>query len=191
MQVLTLHLTDLGLAQIFPMLDEATDTEHTVASCSFADPYMLVLRDDHGVLVLQSDQSGDLEELDKGDALTELQWMSGCLYRDREAAFTPPLGKEGKEQDGSVLLFLLSTEGSLHVFAVSDLATPVYVAHNIGALPVTFGPGQAAPRTAMQEALAEMIVADVGDAVSKSPLLIVSQEPRSDSHTNDSGTSCQ
>ncbi|KAF9894195.1 mRNA cleavage and polyadenylation factor subunit [Aspergillus nanangensis] len=55
---------DLGLAQIYPVWDEDTSDERVAVSVSFADPYLAILRDDSTLLLLQADESGDIDEVD-------------------------------------------------------------------------------------------------------------------------------
>ncbi|KAI9813362.1 MAG: mRNA cleavage and polyadenylation factor subunit [Thelocarpon impressellum] len=160
---------DLGLAQILPMMDESTETEPKAVSCSFADPYMLVIRDDASVMVLQSDQSGDLEELERGDALVGPRWLSGSLYRDRERFFqVPPTMKEGQQ----VLMFLLSDEGSLCIYALPDLNNPIFIGQTVSTLPTVIAPDYPVQRSSRRETLSEILVADLGTSVFKTPHLI-------------------
>ena len=84
------------------MIDEETDAELKVISSSFCDPYLLVVREDLSVVILEVTNSGELEELDRGDGVLASQWLSGCLYK--------PAGEESK-----VLAVLLTAEGSLRV----------------------------------------------------------------------------
>lgn len=77
---------------------------------SFAEPYLLIIRDDQSLLILQADESGDLDEIPVGDTITSCSWLSGSLYIDRSHYFSP----SSKETDGNssaeVLLFLLDTD---------------------------------------------------------------------------------
>lgn len=109
-----LRPTDLGLSQIFPMTDELTGAEPRVISASFASPYALLIRDDASVLILQCDENGDLEEVERGDNLLATKWVSGSLYEDKEGGFCPILVKGGEKQK-RIAMFLLSSEGGLHV----------------------------------------------------------------------------
>ena len=93
---------DLGLSQIYPILDETTDEEMTVVHSSFCDPYLLVIRQDSSLQVLAVDDSGDLDEVERGIAVQEQKWLSGSLYR---SAFT----------DDKVFAFLLDAKGGLNV----------------------------------------------------------------------------
>lgn len=112
---LTASNIDLGLAQIYPIWDEDTDAERLAVSASFADPYLAILRDDSSLLLLQADDSGDLDEVSLPEDLSSLEWRSACLYRDNGQAFGSPDSKSADTTDGNVILFLLSTDYKLSV----------------------------------------------------------------------------
>lgn len=105
---------DLGLAQIYPIWDEDTDEERLAVSASFVDPYIAILRDDSSLLVLQADDSGDLDEVSLPDEISSSKWQSSCLYHDKHEAFSnsPPPPNAAKE---NVLIFLLSMDSKLSV----------------------------------------------------------------------------
>ena len=84
------------------MLDEATDTELKVLSVSFSDPYLLILRDDSSVTILEANSAGELEEIEPGEGILANHWLSGCVYQ-------PP------SNDAKPAAFLLSPEGFLKV----------------------------------------------------------------------------
>lgn len=113
MNVLT--KTDLGLAQIYPVWDEDTSDERTVVSASFADPYLAILRDDSTLLVLQADESGDLDEVTVNEEITSRKWLSGCLYNDKSSFFVQEDVAEKSGGQNNLLLFLLSSECKLFV----------------------------------------------------------------------------
>jgi cleavage and polyadenylation specificity factor subunit 1 len=94
--------TDFGLEQILPMIDENTDAELKVISVSFCDPYLLILRDDSSATILEINDAGELEELDRGAGILASEWLSGCIYR--------PYGVDAK-----TLAFMMTAEGSLRV----------------------------------------------------------------------------
>ena len=102
------------------MLDEETGAEPRAISASIADPYLLIIRDDSSAFIAQIDSSNELEELDKEDqTLTTTKWLTGCLYADTAGAFAEEVGKGGKLAQ-SILMFLLSANGALHVGAPVD-----------------------------------------------------------------------
>jgi cleavage and polyadenylation specificity factor subunit 1 len=107
----------LSLAQIVPQGDEASDEEPKIVAASVAEPFILLVRDDQSIALLRVDESGEIEEVSKPDSLNTIAWQSGALYDDAEDAFHLPLEIEGAEEEdvGTVLMFLLGCDGSLHV----------------------------------------------------------------------------
>lgn len=93
---------DLGLSQIFPIIDEDTDAELKVIHSTFCDPYLLLIRDDYSIQILETDKNGELDEVERTDALLSSRWLSGCVYKSEVTG-------------GKALLFLLTAEGGLVV----------------------------------------------------------------------------
>lgn len=113
--ILVLTLSDLGLSQILPMLDEETGAEPRAVSASIVDPYLLLIRDDSSIFVAQIDSNNELEEVEKVDNnLLSTKWLAGCLYKDTKGTFQPTVGDKGAETE-KVMMFLLSAAGALHV----------------------------------------------------------------------------
>lgn len=107
-----------GLAQIFPMTDDATGAEPKVVSADFSDPYVLLVRDDSSVMVLRADESGDLDEVEQGAAIREEKWISGSLYEDSNDVLRLETGYDSEDEAGNVLMFLLSGGGGLQVGSI-------------------------------------------------------------------------
>ncbi|KAF1992573.1 protein CFT1 [Aulographum hederae CBS 113979] len=150
---------DFSLAQILPMEDDNGD-ELAISSATFCDPYVLIIREDSSMSVLQVDSKGELEELDRGDGIKACNWLSGCLYK-------PTSATQG------MLACLLNADGGLHIFQLPDLSKAIFVAEGLKYLPFVLTPEYSSRRSAAMEILAEIMVADIGDAVSKSPYMIV------------------
>ncbi|KAH7025390.1 CPSF A subunit region-domain-containing protein [Macrophomina phaseolina] len=151
--------SELGLDQILPMEDE-NGSELRIISASFADPYILVIRDDSSVIVLQADANGEVEEIDRGDTLLSTKWLSGCIHQSQSTG-------------EKALAYLLSAEGGLHIFELPDLSKPVYVAASLGFLPPTLTADFTPRRSSSKAALTEVIVTELGDSTYKTPYLIV------------------
>ncbi|KAK6001203.1 hypothetical protein QM012_003286 [Aureobasidium pullulans] len=151
---------DLGLSQIFPIIDEETDAELTVVHSSFCDPYLLLLREDSSLQILQVDKSGDLDELERGDAALASKWLSGSVYRSEKTG-------------DKALAFLLSAEGGLSIFELPNLEQPVYEAPSLSVLSPVLSNESAPRRNIGKETLTELIFADLGDETAKSPYLIL------------------
>ena len=93
---------ELGLAQILPIDDEDEDVESNIISATFADDYVLAIRDDSSVVLFKTENDGDLEEVAKSDSIKSVNWLSGCVHR---SSLT----------NNKTVAFLLSAEGGLHV----------------------------------------------------------------------------
>ena len=108
---------DLGLAQILPMYDDDTGAEPKIVSASFADPFILLLRDDSSIFVAQCDDNNELEEIEReDDALLATKWLTGCLYTDLTGVFSNSESSDkGNKLGENVIMFLLSAGGALHV----------------------------------------------------------------------------
>ncbi|KAF4635445.1 hypothetical protein G7Y89_g2657 [Cudoniella acicularis] len=173
---------DLGLAQILPMFDDDTGAEPKIVSASFADPFLLLVRDDASIFVAQCDDDNELEEIEReDDNLLSTKWLTGCLYADTTDTFTAVQSDKGRKDGDNVMMFLLSAGGALHIYALPDLSKAVYVAEGLCFVPPVLSADYAARRSAARETLTEILVTNLGDAVSKSPYLIL--RPSSDDLT--------
>ena len=105
------------------MTDDATGAEPKIVSASFADPYVLLVRDDASVMILRADESGDLDEVERGDDLLTTKWLSGSLYEDSNDGFRMGPDEEAEDDGVNVLMFLLSADGGLHVCDHHDIFT--------------------------------------------------------------------
>jgi cleavage and polyadenylation specificity factor subunit 1 len=110
-----LTMTDLGLAQIYPVWDEDTSDERMAVSASLADPYIAILRDDSTLMLLQADDSGDLDEVELNDSATAGKWRSCCLYWDKAEIFSSTGHTSKQRTHCGLFLFLLSIDCRLYV----------------------------------------------------------------------------
>lgn len=110
-----LTISDLGLAQIYPLTDEESDTGPRAISASFADPYVLLIRDDSSAVVLTADENGDLDEVSQSEAFRAGKWLSGSLYEDSNDILRLEYPEESEDEVGNVLMFLLNAKGGLQV----------------------------------------------------------------------------
>lgn len=162
-----------GLAQIFPMTDDATGAEPKVIFADFSDPYVLLIRDDSSVMVLRADESGDLDEVEQGEAVREDKWVSGSLYEDSNDVLRLETGDDSEDEAGNVLMFLLSHGGGLQIFRLPNLKKAVYIADGLSFLPPFLSTEFTVRRSTARENLKEILLAELGDATHKSPYLIL------------------
>lgn len=128
---------DLGLAQIYPLWDEDTSDERMAVRASFADPYLAILLDDSSLLLLQADDSGDLDEVDIHEPITSTKWLSCCLYNDTSKTFSSSGPTSESPSQGDILLFLLSLDCKLFVSHLNKSLTFIaWGSHTYNALDI-------------------------------------------------------
>ncbi|PMB71118.1 Protein cft1 [Beauveria bassiana] len=163
---------DLGLSQILPMLDEDTGAEPRVVSASIADPHLMIIRDDNSVFIAKIGSNDELEEVEKDKGpLVSTKWQTGCLYTDYDGTFQAE--KPDDNASPRTMMFLMSTAGALHMYDLDNLSEPVYVAEGLTSTPPFLSANFTGRKAAAKETLTEILVADLGDVVSKSPFLIL------------------
>ncbi|KAK4499059.1 hypothetical protein PRZ48_009571 [Zasmidium cellare] len=150
--------SNLALSQIIPMMDDETDAEFNIVHLSFCDPYLLVIRDDSSVQVL-SVQGKEIEPLEGEGPVLEKKWLSGCVYSGSFTADNPTL-------------FLLDANGSMQVFSLPDLSS-IYSPPSLAQLPPVLSLDGAQRRAGTKEAIAELLVADLGQYDSTQPYLVL------------------
>jgi cleavage and polyadenylation specificity factor subunit 1 len=71
------------------MHDDVNDVDLSIIRASFCDPYVLVLRDDASIIILELDKkSGELVEMSGGDDM-EGEWQAGHLYKPSDSESQP------------------------------------------------------------------------------------------------------
>ncbi|KAF3038532.1 mRNA cleavage and polyadenylation factor subunit [Didymella heteroderae] len=150
--------SELNMDQILPMEDEETGDELRIINASFADPYLLISREDSSVKIFKASGDGELEDVE-ASGLSSTKWLSASLFRS--STFT------------EVFAFLLTPEGGLHVFAMSELEKPSYVAEGLGFLPPILTVDYVPRRSASKATITEILAADLGDSITRSPHLII------------------
>ena len=145
--------------QILSMEDEESGDDLRIINASFADPYLLILREDSSVKIFKATGDGELEDVE-ASGLSSTKWLSASLFSS--STFT------------EVFAFLLTPEGGLHVFALSELEKPCYVTEGLSFLPPVLTVDYMPRRSAAKATITEILAADLGDATTKSPHLIVS-----------------
>jgi cleavage and polyadenylation specificity factor subunit 1 len=165
---LTDKYLDFELEQILPISDDSEE-DLKVLSASFAGGYLLILRSDSSIAVFD-ESSGEIEALDVGENIAKSKWLSACLYK--------PTSSKADADEAATLAFCLSPEGGLRIYELPNLEQPAYATEGLPYLPtflsLEFAPRRFAAR--VRETLTEVLVADIGDATSKTPYLIVSYQ---------------
>ncbi|KAF9736001.1 mRNA cleavage and polyadenylation factor subunit [Paraphaeosphaeria minitans] len=150
--------SELNMEQIITMEDEDGNEGLRIINATFADPYMLILRDNSSAKLYKASGDGEVEEVD-ADGLTSTQWLSASLYRSSAS--------------GEIYALLLTHQGGLHIFATSDMSRPAYVAEGLAFLPKFLTAEYYPKRNTSKSIITEIIAADIGDSTLRSPHLIV------------------
>ena len=85
--------------QMIAMEDDETEDELQIIAASFADPYLLILREDSSGKIFKA-SAAEVEDME-WEALSSKKWLSGSLFRSSNLS--------------DVFAFLLSPEGNLQV----------------------------------------------------------------------------
>ncbi|KAF2281188.1 uncharacterized protein EI97DRAFT_389622 [Westerdykella ornata] len=150
--------SELNMDEIIPIEDEETGTELRIISANFADPYLLLLLENSSIKIFKAGSGGEVEEVECSN-LTSVKWLSASLYKSNLIT--------------GIFAFLLTPEGALKIFSMSDLDQPGFVAEGLTFLPPLLTADYTSRKNAGKAAITEILAADLGDTVSKSPHLIV------------------
>jgi cleavage and polyadenylation specificity factor subunit 1 len=164
-------LLEFGLAQIWPIVDDETNAEAKAISASFADPFVLIVKDDSSLLLLKTDKKGELDEVDLGLQLANDKHTSACLYTDRQGIFT---GQNTPNETGTMcILASLSPDGALSIYSLADVQARLFYYEGVQFLPSILSHSTPLPRHWKgAEALSELLVADLGDGYDTHPYLL-------------------
>jgi cleavage and polyadenylation specificity factor subunit 1 len=111
------------------------------------------------VKIFKATGDGELEDVE-ATGFSGTPWLSASLFKS--ASFT------------EIFAFLLTPEGALRIFAMSELEKPCYVAEALCFLPPMLTMDYAPKRGNAKATITEILAADIGDVTTKSPHLIVS-----------------
>ncbi|KAL4802870.1 CPSF A subunit region-domain-containing protein [Aspergillus unguis] len=165
---------DLGMSQIYPVWDEDEGDERVATSASLADPYLAIIRDDSTLLLLQADDTGDLDEVTIANDVASQKWLSSCLYTDTTGYFTLLEPETATPPSGSLFLFLLNQDNGLYIYQLPDMNL-VSVIEGIGCLPPILST-ELPKRSTTRENIIQVTVADLGDSRSSLPYMILRSE---------------
>ncbi|GAB1198226.1 mRNA cleavage and polyadenylation factor subunit [Aspergillus pseudonomiae] len=162
---------DLGLAQIYPVWDEDTSEERMAITTSLVDPYVAILRDDSTLLLLQADDSGDLDEVELNEQMANSKWTSCCLYFDKTGIFSSMRATSNESTQRNMTLFLMTQDCRLFIYRLPDQKL-LAIIEGVDCLPPILS-SEPPKRSTTREALTEVVVADLGDPWSSFPYLII------------------
>ncbi|BCS21380.1 cleavage/polyadenylation factor CFT1 [Aspergillus puulaauensis] len=162
---------NLGLAQIYPVWDEDNSDERAAICASLADPYLAIICDDLTLLLLQADDSGDLDEMTVAQDAASQKWLSACLYTDKTGFFSNSKSHRGNPDPQNIFLFLLNQDHQLHIYRLPDLKLMSTI-EGVGSLSPILST-EPPKRSTTRENLIQLVVADLGDSKCCLPYLIL------------------
>jgi cleavage and polyadenylation specificity factor subunit 1 len=97
------------------MLDEDTGAEPKILTTSFSDPYLLIIRNDGSLLILEADESGDLDAVALEGAVSSQKWLAGSLYHDKAGILANEQNNSSHSAKDDTFMFVLNDNGALQV----------------------------------------------------------------------------
>jgi cleavage and polyadenylation specificity factor subunit 1 len=93
--------------------EDVLEDDPKVIAATFAEPYIVLLRDDSSVIILNLDDDGELQDLAVFGSISRTRYCSAALYDDTNDIFQ--LSRDDVDEPTSVLLFLVDVDGCLCV----------------------------------------------------------------------------
>ena len=170
-----LRIAEFGLAQIWPFGDEEDGMDAKAARASFADPFVLIMKDDSSLLLLKADKNGELDEIDLPDPLSGPKFISASLFHDSSDTFdTRRYYDTSATESLGHLLAVLGDDGSLGLYSLPHLSIQVFYCENVHFLTTILAKDNPIPKHwKNKETLTEIILADIGDRSDRNTYLII------------------
>ncbi|KAF3919622.1 hypothetical protein ABW20_dc0104464 [Dactylellina cionopaga] len=147
--------------------DEDPDGGPHIVSASFADPYMLLICGDSSISVDQChERTLELERIERSDIIKNTKYTNGCLYRCTSDIF-------GSGTKSEILCFLLTEDGTLQIYTLPNFEQKASLEHFDMSLQLVSRDEAALRFHTARDEIEEIIVANLGDNVHRSPYLIV------------------
>lgn len=158
------------------MADGESNANAKAVSASFADPYVLVLRDDHSLLLLKADRKGELDEIKLPSELHESRCICATLYEDNHRIFTSASEDDSGSSRGAestCILTLLTLGGAIIMYTVADALIERFHYEGAFFLPNLFVESSPCPRHWVgSPTVSEIVLTDLGDGCDIQPYLI-------------------
>ena len=166
---------EFGLAQIWPISDEDDSTEVKASSASFADPHVLIVKDDSNLLLLKADRSGELDEVETPTRIADTKAISAVLYEDTLDSFDSKRYYADAEVEATAqILVLLGAEGSLGLYSLYDLNIQLFYCEGAHFLTTILSKeNQFAKHWKQADTLTEITMARIGDKYDQQTYMLI------------------
>ncbi|OQV04048.1 CPSF A subunit domain-containing protein [Cladophialophora immunda] len=164
---------NFGLSQIFPVVDEEEGQTARAVKATFAEPYLILVRDDGNMTLLKADRAGELDEVELSTTLKNNSVLSASLYHDTSDFFQTSRFYESAGASRGPVLALLTSEGHFCLLSLPNTALEVFQCDSLPFLPTYLMQGLQLPKHwRNKDDLAETLLVDLGDATESRPYLI-------------------
>ncbi|OAL38255.1 hypothetical protein AYO20_02314 [Fonsecaea nubica] len=162
-----------GLSQIFPVVDEEEGQTARAVKATFAEPYLILIRDDGNMTSLKADRAGELDEVEISSTLKNKSILSASLYHDASDFFQTSRFYEAAGTPRGPLLALLTSEGHFCLLSLPNAALEVFQCDSLPFLPTYLMQGLQLPKHwRKKDDLAETLIVNLGDATESRPYLV-------------------
>lgn len=157
-------------------MDEEAGTDAKAASASFADPYVLIVKDDSSLLLMKADRNGELDEAELPARINGQKAISAVLFDDVMDTFdtrrfydnTPGLHNIGR------ILAVLGVDGSLGLYSLPNLSIQIFYCEGVPFLTATLAKDPPLPKHwKSSDTLVEIAIADIGDSFDRKTVLAI------------------
>ncbi|EXJ92763.1 hypothetical protein A1O3_01315 [Capronia epimyces CBS 606.96] len=165
--------TGFALSQIFPIVDEEEGQMAKLVRASFADPYLVLTKDDGTLTLLKADKAGELDEVELPDALKEKSILSATFYPDTKDFFQTSRFYDSAASTGPILS-VLTSEGHFVLLSLPNISIQVFQCDSLPFLPTYLMQDLQLPKHwRSKDELGEALLADLGNTTDRRPYLVV------------------
>ena len=157
-------------------MDEEAGTYAKAASASFADPYLLIVKDNSSLLLMKTDETGELDEVEIPSRIIEPAVLSAVLFEDTLNTFDTRRFYDvgtGNDNFGRILA-VLGTDGSLGLYSLPNLSIQIFYCGAVPFLMATLAKDPPLPKHwKSPDTLVEISIAEIGDPFDKITCLVI------------------
>ncbi|KIX01831.1 uncharacterized protein Z518_09558 [Rhinocladiella mackenziei CBS 650.93] len=162
-----------ALSQIFPVVDEEEGQLSKAVKAHFAEPYLLVIKDDGIMSLLKADKAGELDEVELPEALNKKMILSASLYQDHQDFFQTSRFYGNTTSPGPILTALTS-EGHFYLLSLPNIDIRIFQCQSLPFLPTYLMQDLQLPKHwRNKDDLAEALLVNLGNATDHRPYLVV------------------
>ena len=165
---------DFGLDQIFAIVDEDAEATADVVAATITDTHVLIVKSDKAMMLLKTDKSGDLDEVELPDSVPSEDILSACLYDDQHDFFNTKRYSTKTATAKALILGVLTNDGTFSLHPVSNLAVQVFSYAGVQFLPTHLSADLPVPKHwRNQDIIADMTLCSLGPHALGKPYFVL------------------